>query len=161
MNVKLRLAFELMINDGRLFKHTDPAQAVENLEDIPDVDALSVSIFGSCKIPKSVALPKLVRLLDAVESHVGYKPSLILGSKIGFEATMRRALEQTHDVLINPFSNNEMTNMSINEATKIRDIRTLQLSNIAVFFVKGTSAVVNPAYMTAINNGALVSVIRV
>lgn len=161
MNVKLRAAFELIINDGRLFKHTDPASAIERLEDIPDVDALSVSIFGNCKIPKAEALAKIARLLDTVESQVGYKPSIIIGSKIGFETAMRRALEKTYDVLINPFNNNEMSNLPINESTKIRDLRTLQLSNLAIFLVKGNAPIVNPAYLAAINNGALVSVIRI
>lgn len=161
MNVKLKAAFELIINDGRLFKHTDPESAIDRLEDVPDVDALSVSLFGSCKIPKAVALAKLTRLLDTVEAQVGYKPSIIIGSKIGFETTMLRTLEKSYDILINPFNNNELTNLTISESTKLRDLRTLQLSNLAVFFVKGTSAVVNPAYLAAINNGALVSVIRV
>ncbi len=160
MNIALKNAFAFIISEGRLFKHTDALLAIDNLDDTTDIDALSVSIFGGFKIPRSIALPKLITILNSIESKVLAKPAIIIGGKMGFENTMRRALEGNYETVVNPFNDNELTNMTIRESTQQRDIRTLQLSNISIFFVCGLSRVVNPAYAEAISSGSLVTIIR-
>lgn len=161
MNAKLKSAFELIINSGCLFKHTDPAQAIDNLDQTPDVDALTLAIFANPRTPVTVIERKVYKMLNAIEAATGYKPSIMVGRKAGFETVLRRKVESEYDVMVNEFTQRELSDMSVVESTKARDLRSLQLANIAVFVTVGNGPIKNPAYHHAIEKGALVSVIRI